>query len=275
MNIKSAIRLVLLLAMFGGALAVTTGCLPILRYNAVLSANPQIGMPSFFDGGMFVTFSSNGIIKSIDYGDGIIGTSNTHTYTQIGTYKAVSEILVNGITNTASTTITVQNDPPTVYPAFVAGSYAQERSFMLLDAGQQQHGCGGAGAPAENFGAWPRYGEELFFSWEVIVVWPDRDELIVYGDGSPELPLSLIRWHIGSPYRMFPDWYPVPTIDGIWIPSNYTPMDVCPPIVDPWVDYPDTSKTAIATIKLTAFNQFGSWATSTNIVDVYVNGGCD
>ncbi len=94
MNIKSVLRLVLLLAMFGGILAIATGC--IFSTPAELYANPQSGIPSLFDGGLMVLFASNGIIRSIDYGDGETGISSNHLYVKVGEYQAVANILIKG-----------------------------------------------------------------------------------------------------------------------------------------------------------------------------------
>jgi len=271
MSIKSVLRIVLLLTMFGGMLSTTTGC--IFSAPAELYANPQSGVPSLSDGGLMVTFASNGIIQSIDYGDGETGVSNNHLYVKVGEYQIVAKILIKDKTKIATLTVTVRNNPPKVYPPFVSGSYTQKRGIAIVDGRRQQHGCTGGGT-AENYGAWPRYGEVFIYSWKITIRYPDDSELVVFGDGSEEYPLSLISWHVGSAYKVFPDQYPVPTIDGIWIPSNYAPRGTCPD-VDPWDDYPEAEKTAVAIIEMHVENQLGCWAVSTNTVNVYNGGGCN
>lgn len=253
-------------------LVILSGC---VKPWVNLDANPKTGFPSFFDGGMLVTFSANGIINSINYGDGSdIGTALTHLYTHIGTYDVVAEVVINGRTRTSRITITVKNDPPEVYPPFIAGSYVQERGISLVDGRKQQHGCSGGGGETLNYGAWPRYGETFTYSWKITIECIRCDDLVVYGHGTDEYPLALISWHVGAATKIFPDLYPVPTIYGIWIPPNYTPQGCYPDPDNPWNDYPSVSRVAKGTIEMTTTNQFGCSATTTNVIDVYVGGGC-
>ena len=279
-------KILIALVLLATVVALTTGCGSFLQTTAVLTANPQSGIPTIKAGGMEVIFAANGIIDLIDYGDDSTGTSLVHLYEKVGTYKAVATVIVDGNIKSGSITIIVKNDHPEAYPPFFAGSYPQVGGRSIIDGRKQQHGCIGGGAPAENYGAWPQDGEVFTYSWKVTLRYVDtEEEVVVYADGTDEYPLELIGWHVGYDVQFYPDILPVPTIYGVWIPPTLSPLDVCTEDEDtgcaleedPWEGYPEYEAgpaIAVAVVEMTIYNQLGCHTTTVNVLPVYVGGGC-
>ena len=270
-------RFALLFVLMG--VAFLSGCLFTPTPEAAIYATPNAGPPSFVAGGLFVMFSSNGAIKTIDFGDGSPLTIawRSHVYAKVGEYTAIATVDLNGRDYVVSTTIVVENDPCLVGPPFVLIQQLTNRARVIVDGRKQQHGCLGGGT-AEDYGAQARNGEELVYDWVITLYYVDnRAPLKVYGEGAPGQSLELVAWHVGSPYKVIPDSLPVLEIDGAWLPPGYSTMDVCP-IEDPWADPPlpgNGLAFAVAEIVMTVTNQFGSTGSSTTYLDVYENAGCN
>jgi len=279
-----AIKITAAMVMVLAILVITTGCLFGPQLLTTFVVEPQTGIPSLFDGGMKVMFASNGIIDSIDYGDGTeVGVASNHLYEKVGIYTATARIMDSGKVSVRSITITVLNDEPEVYPPFFAGSYPQLRGVSILDGRKQQHSCPSSGDGARNYGAWPRYGETFTYDWKIVIKFIDeyRRDIVVYADGSEDYPLSMIGWHVGEEYKIFPDLLPVPQVNGVWIPFTLQPKcnsDGC--ATDEDFDNWDGWNVALpavgqATVFMTVTNQLGCYSSTFNTWDVFDGGGCE